>query len=722
MIASSISEQISHYEAVITEGATDHNDIVNSYWWLGVSYALSNRLEDAEATWFVPIANANDDEELSQLNAALGDILLIAAQQQTELKNYVGALVLREYFQQLNDTYLENTLEIVLLRDGCDRLTAETPSDLKIGSVLALTAPDEIDMYLLSSAFAKLLIVINEDNADDILVCLKYSSEADELASSLVMKLLSETWNFPWRVGAKICEKGLIILPSNFDLLIYLSASYSALSRFKDSLSMSEKYYGACSTELQKIKGAYYLIGALLKNSKFDKISSLLLEQKILLNQCLIDISPDATLEDFYMTGIVSTMLFSYLQDTPQENHLSQNQLGKLYQFCINATEHSSNPNKILSSDPKKIGTIRIGYIANTLYRHSVGSLSRWIWQHHDREKFEIFTYCVRDLSNDSFNAKWFKEKSDGTRYFNAHAGEIAAQIKADKIDILIDLDSVTDPATYWVMCNKSAPVQITWLGWDSSGCPGVDYFIADPYVLPDNAQEYYSEKIWRLPETYLAVDGFEIGTPNLRRSDLGIEPDAIVYFNAQQGSKLNPVNIVPQMEIVRQVPNSYLLIKNQANPETTKELFKKLAEEVGLSFDRIRFIEPAPDEMTHRANLQIADVMLDTFPYNGATTTLETLWMGIPLVTMVGEQFVARNSYGFIMNAGITEGIAWTVEEYIDWGIRLGTDQNLRNSVKSKLRHSRQNSPLWNAKKFTAQMEQAYQDMWKIYQEKMHS
>ncbi len=722
MIASSISEQISHYEAVITEDAITNNGMVNNYWWLGVSYALSNRLEDAEATWFIPIANASNEKELAQLNAELGDVLLIAAQHQTELENYIGALVLREYYQQTNDTSLENILEIVLLRECCNRLTPETPSELKIGSILAITATDEIDMYLLSSAFAKLLMVINEDNIDDILVCLKYSAEADELANSLVMKLLSETWKFPWRVGAKICERCLIILPLNFELLIYLSASYSALHRFQDGLAMSEKYYEACATELDKIKGAYYLIGALLKNSKFDKMLLLLSEHRTLLNQRLLAMDPDTQLEDFYMTGIVSTMLFSYLQDTPQENHLYQNQLGKRYQLCVNATKYSSTPSKLLFSPPKKTGKLRIGYIANTLYRHSVGSLSRWLWEHHDREEFEVFTYCVRDLSNDSFNIKWFKDKSDGTRYFNAHAGEMADQIKADEIDILIDLDSVTDPATYWVMCNKPAPVQITWLGWDSSGCPGVDYFIADPYVLPDNAQEYYSEKIWRLPETYLAVDGFEIGTPNLRRSDLGIEPDAIVYFNAQQGSKLNPVNIIPQMEIVRQVHNSYLLIKNQANPETTKELFKKLCEEVGLSFDRIRFIAPAPDEMTHRANLQIADVMLDTFPYNGATTTLETLWMGIPLVTMVGEQFVARNSYGFMMNAGITEGIAWTVEEYIEWGIRLGKDQDLRNSVKSKLRHSRQNSPLWNAKKFTAQMEQAYQDMWKIYQEKTRS
>lgn len=104
---------------------------------------------------------------------------------------------------------------------------------------------------------------------------------------------------------------------------------------------------------------------------------------------------------------------------------------------------------------------------------------------------------------------------------------------------------------------------------------------------------------------------------------------------------------------------------------------------------------------------------MLDTFPYNGATTTLETLWMGIPLVTRMGEQFAARNSYTMLKNVGVEEGIAWTDEEYVEWGIRLGTDAVLRQQVREKLRQSRQTSPLWNAAQFTREMERAYEQMW---------
>ncbi|MBS0015479.1 MAG: O-linked N-acetylglucosamine transferase, SPINDLY family protein, partial [Arthrospira sp. SH-MAG29] len=256
----------------------------------------------------------------------------------------------------------------------------------------------------------------------------------------------------------------------------------------------------------------------------------------------------------------------------------------------------------------------------------------------------------------------------------------------------------------------------VTWLGWDASAIPTVDYFIADPYVLPENAQDYYSETIWRLPQTYVAVDGFEVGIPSLRREDFNIPENAIVYFITQRGPKYNPELAQLQMQILKQVPNSYLIIKGFNQEESMAGLFFELAEEQGVSREQLRLIGLVLLEQTHRANLAIADVVLDSYPYNGATTTLETLWMGIPLVTRVGEQFAARNSYSMMMNAGITEGIAWTDEEYVEWGVRLGTDERLRQDISWKLRKSRRTAPLWNSKQFTRDMEKAYQEMWKIY------
>ncbi|MHC5828906.1 MAG: O-linked N-acetylglucosamine transferase family protein, partial [Nostoc sp.] len=134
--------------------------------------------------------------------------------------------------------------------------------------------------------------------------------------------------------------------------------------------------------------------------------------------------------------------------------------------------------------------------------------------------------------------------------------------------------------------------------------------------------------------QTYIAVDGFEVGVPTVRRDELDIPMDAVVYLSAQRGYKRHPQTTRWQMQIIKQVPNSYFLIKGLAEEETIKRFFYQIAEEEGVDCSRLRFLPMVHSEAVHRANLGIADVVLDTFPYNGATTTLETLWMGIPLVT----------------------------------------------------------------------------------------
>jgi predicted O-linked N-acetylglucosamine transferase (SPINDLY family) len=180
---------------------------------------------------------------------------------------------------------------------------------------------------------------------------------------------------------------------------------------------------------------------------------------------------------------------------------------------------------------------------------------------------------------------------------------------------------------------------------------------------------------------------------------------------------KRNTENIRSQLQIVKAVPNSYFLVKSfKANPEFIETFFRELAEAEGVSGDRLRFLPDTPSETVHRANLSLADVVLDTYPYNGATTTLEALWMGLPIVTQVGQQFAARNSYTMLMNVGVTEGIAWNNAEYVAWGIRLGREEALRKKIRYRLRQSRHTSPLWNGQQFTREMEYAYEQMLNIH------
>jgi predicted O-linked N-acetylglucosamine transferase (SPINDLY family) len=319
------------------------------------------------------------------------------------------------------------------------------------------------------------------------------------------------------------------------------------------------------------------------------------------------------------------------------------------------------------------------------------------------------FEKAFNDYIN-SQNESYFTEQGDIESWKGG-------KINEDEIDILVDLDSLTSYGICAILALKPAPIQVSWLGYDATGFPTVDYFIADNYVLPASAQDYYTEKIWRLPQNYIGIDGFTVGTPTISRESLDIPNDGIIYFSSQTGLKRNPDNIRLQMQIIKQVPNSYFLLKSfRSNHEDLRDFIAPLAEAEGVDFKQLRFLPSADTDMEHRANLAIADIVLDTYPYNGATTTLETLWMGIPIVTRVGEQFAARNSYTMMMNVGVTEGLAWSDEEYVEWGVKLGKDEKLRQGIVWKLRKSRQTSPLWNGQKFAREMENAYQQMWQRY------
>ena len=487
------------------------------------------------------------------------------------------------------------------------------------------------------------------------------------------------------------------------------------VGEYHKSIETAEQYYQLASNSVSKLVGSYLIQQAHFTAGSWNDSHKIVEHHRQLLSE-IIKESPQE-LNMFQNQGmLVSSFFLPYTEDNPRINKPLQNQLAITYQKNVKPVAVKLELGDLTIQ--KKTDCLRIGYVGSTFKIHSVGWLSRWLIHYHNRESFQIFVYNVCINKEDKFNHEWFRNKVDVTYYCQGHPQEVVDQIKADEIDILIDLDSMTLDTTCFIMACKPAPVQISWLGWDSVGIPAVDYFITDPYVLPTDAQDYYNEQIWRLPQTYLAVDGFEVGIPTLSRESLGIPSDAIVYFSSQSGYKRHPDCIRAQMEIIKAVPNSYFLIKGKSDPATIQNFFGKLAVEVGISLERLRFLDRDRDEYTHRANLAIADIVLDTFPYNGATTTLETLWMGIPMVTQVGQQFAARNSYTFMLNAGITEGIAWNQQEYIEWGVKLGLDRDLRDKIAGKLRSGRTTAPVWNAKQFTLDMEAAYRQMWAIYQE----
>jgi predicted O-linked N-acetylglucosamine transferase (SPINDLY family) len=709
-------EQIAdHYEMIVTNGdTTSHN-----YWYLGLTYLLQEREIDAQATWFVPFAEASELES-AVLNSELSEVLDRSATQELTAQNLDNAWLISQYLREVNPTHLNNLFRSILLEIKLDQFSPDILSEWETNEIISEYSNSIVDQQLLAELLQSLLIFPSATTCSFIKICLlNCLSNSTELVDNLV----NDIRNLAHRMGAnpfmlEILEFCREFQPKNFNTANVLCRIYSDLGSHDKAIEVSRSIYSFCDYLSDKIRANYPLIIAYLTAGNWKQANLMFRQYQELIENFIVEDRESLDLETNQRI-IVSNVFSPYTDDRPVYHRQLQNKIAAIY------LKHNQAHLKNYDAEPttllKQSQTIRIGYIGSTLRSHSVGWLSRWLLEYHDRKIFQVFTYCINQDLNDIFYQRWFGSRSDVSYCMVADGERVAAQIRADQIDILIDLDSLTLNITCQVLAAKPAPVQVSWLGWDATGLSTVDYFVADPYVLPGHAQEYYQEKIWRLPQTYLAVNGFEVGIPTLKRQDLDIPDHAVVYWSGQRGFKRHPDTVRAQMRILKSVPNSYFIIKGDTDPKIIQEFFGEIAAEEGVDFNRLRFVGNVADEQTHRANLAIADVVLDTFPYNGATTTLETLWMGIPMVTQVGQQFAARNSYTFMLNAGIEEGIAWSQAEYIEWGIKLGLDRDLRDKIAGKLRSGRTTAPVWNAKQFTLDMEDAYRQMWAKYQAELN-
>ncbi|MEN9227068.1 MAG: hypothetical protein Q6L54_00235 [Gloeomargarita sp. HHBFW_bins_205] len=534
-------------------------------------------------------------------------------------------------------------------------------------------------------------------------------------AQTYAQTLLAASHRLQWPnallVREKLLNLALEVDPDNIELLGVLANLYGEIHQHDQALDLCNRQMAAAQNH-SPVAQAYALYCRLreLLNAGGSAWSEVLAQTPsyVRLLQEIADPQTDFR-PAFQLLGanlFHIPFLLPYLRDKPAQDRPLINRITSR----VGRGFRRLTP--LIKAAPSRL---RVGFLSFTLRRHSVGWLARSFFRHYDREQFEFFLYYIGQPP-DELGHSWFVQQCDHYVYHD-HPRQLAEQIARDGIHILVDMDSLTLSSGCVVLAQKPAPIQVTWLGWDASGLDTIDYFLADPWVLPADAQDYYQETIWRLPETYIAVDGFEIDVPTWRREDLGIAPDAVIFYTAQSGYKRHPATVDLQLQVLREVPNSYLCVKYIYDSAGLKHQFVTQAQALGVDPGRLRFLPPVDSEYVHRANLQtLADVVLDTYPYNGATTTLEALWLGVPLVTRVGQQFAARHSYAFLTQCGISEGIAHTPEEYIAWGVRLGTDADLRRDIRQRLLESRHTSPLWNGKRFAQQLGEAFQQMWRRY------
>ncbi len=355
---------------------------------------------------------------------------------------------------------------------------------------------------------------------------------------------------------------------------------------------------------------------------------------------------------------------------------------------------------------------IRVGYLSNEFWDdHATMRLFQSVLMAHDNSRFEtvLFCYTPEDkVAMDSGNrSKWGRIVS-----INDMSDEAAAEaIKAEKIDILVDLKGYTGGARFAIMNWLAAPVQVSWLGYPGTAINlDFDYIIGDPIVLPESSKPHYHEKFCRLPETYQPNDPrFRAFPAAASRKELGLPEGKVVFaaFNNPQKVSVKTINL--WLSILKKVPNSVLWMMSYS--ELAEQNLIRHALMQGIMPDRLVFSKKVSNE-DHIARLQAADIALDTFPYNGHTTNSDNLWAGLPVITRKGSHFASRVAESLLKAIELEELVAADDEGFVTLAVELAQDRNRLEAIRTKLVENKFRAPLFDAERFCRHLEAAYETM----------
>jgi len=371
-------------------------------------------------------------------------------------------------------------------------------------------------------------------------------------------------------------------------------------------------------------------------------------------------------------------------------------------------------PLKPLGNDAAPDRRLRIGYVSGDFRRHPVAWFMENVLRAHDRSAVEVFCYASnRTVDETTARLEALADHWHAVRGLDDAALE--ALIRHDAIDILIDLSGHTNGNRLRVFLAKPAPVQCTWLGYyATTALPGMDYIIADRFVVPPGAEALYTEKPWRLPDSYLCftppdpdVAG---GPPPLLRNR------AVTFGSCNNVIKINMGVMAVWSRILGAVPGSRLLLRSHAlsNAKVQHELTRQFAA-AGVPPERLILL-PAAERAELLATYNEIDIALDPFPYGGGTTTVEALWMGVPVVSLRGNRFTGRVSESILATAGCPELVLDGEDAYVAKAIALASDAEGLARSRAGMREQLARSPLCDAERFTGHLEAAYRGMWRIW------
>jgi predicted O-linked N-acetylglucosamine transferase (SPINDLY family) len=363
---------------------------------------------------------------------------------------------------------------------------------------------------------------------------------------------------------------------------------------------------------------------------------------------------------------------------------------------------------------------LRIGYVSADFCSHPVGRIMAGILAAHDDKSFEVFCYD-NGSEIDEVNVAI---KGQAEHWVNISATsdeELAARIRSDGIQILVDLSGHTRKHRLQVFALRPAPVQVTWLGYlNTTGIRTIDWRITDLRADPPPlAQQWHVERLWYLPDCLWTWEAPSINIP------LASEPPCIQAGHVTFGSfntfrKINDKVIASWSSILRKMPDARLRVHGAPRGKAIDRVYD-LFEDNGVDPSRVDLFAPI-EYYRYLGAYGDIDVSLDPFPYNGGATTCESLWMGVPVITLAGSGGFSRSGASLLGAMSLDEFVASTEEEYVDIAVKLACNWTYLATLRSSLREKFLSSPLSDSPKFARNLEKAYAEMWQDWmRRKMH-
>ena len=510
-----------------------------------------------------------------------------------------------------------------------------------------------------------------------------YSEAMDALARAYISL-------YDWSAAAQVLDEIISIWPQKAEMRHNLGAVYqamghseAAIAAFEAALKINPRLPGT----LNSLGGVY------LGQGDFAQAESRY-------RQCLAATPGDLQARSNLL------MLLNYFPNADVakvfEEHL---EWGRIAEARIPRLE-SVNP----AGDPLRI--LRVAYLSPDFREHSVASFIEPVLKHQDRSRFEV--WCYSNLPTPDETTLRLKGCADGWRDIDKLSdGEAAHLIREDRIDILIDLAGHTSNNRLGVFAAKPAPVQMTWLGYpNTTGLRTIDYRITDGVADPAGEDAHYSEELLRLDGCFLCYQP-DPNTPEVAPLP-ALANGHITFGSFNNFSKINPDVLQLWSAVLKQVPGSRLLLKCPALTDAdVRDRVSADFQALGIGAERIDMLGHTRTRQEHLALYARVDIALDTFPYNGTTTTCEALWMGVPVLSQAGKHHAGRVGVSLLSAAGLTDWLATTPESFATTARNRAADLTGLDRLRGMLRDQLMNSSLCDAAGFVHRLEEAMRQVW---------